>query len=85
MTNSENSGYLETDAYGRLIIPKEMLARYGVKPGDFIRLRVGGPYAMTFDRVLVRVSPDFKLEVHIDTDEANACGLGPDTPCELVP
>ena len=38
MTNSENSGYLETDAYGRLIIPKEMLARYGVKPGDKIRL-----------------------------------------------
>ena len=37
MTNSENSGYLETDAYGRLIIPKEMLARYGVKPGDRIR------------------------------------------------
>ncbi len=60
-------------------------AFYGTKAGDFIRLRVGGPCAMTFDRVLVRVSPDFKLEVHIDTDEANACGLAPDTPCELLP
>ena len=60
-------------------------AFYGEKAVDFIRLRVGGPCAMTFDRVLVRVSPDFKLEVHIDTDEANACGLGPDTPCELLP
>jgi len=57
---------------------------YGVKNGDVIRLRVGGPCGMTFEKLLVRVSPDFKLEVHIDTDEGNACGLGPDTPCELL-
>jgi putative phosphotransacetylase len=40
---------------------------------------------MTFDRLLVRVHADFKLEVHIDTDEGNACELGPDTPVELIP
>ena len=57
---------------------------YGVKNGDIISLRVGGPCGMTFEKLLVRVSPDFKLEVHIDTDEGNACGLGPDTPCELL-
>ena len=57
---------------------------YGVKNGDIIRLRVGGPCGMTFEKLLVRVSPDFKLEVHIDTDEGNACGLGPNTPCELL-
>ena len=57
---------------------------YGVKNGDIIRLRVGGPCSMTFEKLLVRVSPDFKLEVHIDTDEGNACGLGPTTPCELL-
>jgi putative phosphotransacetylase len=60
-------------------------AFYKIKAGDFMRLRVGGPCAMTFDRVLVRVSPDFKLEVHIDTDEGNACGLSAETPCELLP
>lgn len=59
-------------------------AFYGVKNGDFMRLRVGGPCAVTFDRLLVRVSPDFKLEVHIDTDEGNACALQPDTPVELL-
>jgi putative phosphotransacetylase len=52
-------------------------AFYKVKQGDFMKLRVGGALGMTFDRLLVRVSPDFKLEVHIDTDEGNACGLGP--------
>jgi putative phosphotransacetylase len=59
-------------------------AFYGVKQGDFMKLRVGGPCGVTFDRMLVRVSPDFKLEVHIDTDEGNACGLAPTTPCELL-
>lgn len=59
-------------------------AFYGVKPGAFMKLKIGGPAGITFDRILARVSPDFKLEVHIDTDEANACGLGPDTPCELI-
>jgi putative phosphotransacetylase len=59
-------------------------AFYGVKNGDFMRLRVGGPCAATFDRLLVRVHPDFKLEVHIDTDEGNACALQPDTPVELL-
>ena len=59
-------------------------AFYGVKAGDSMRLQVGGPAAVTLDKLLVRVDPSFKLEVHIDTDEANACNLQPDTPCELV-
>lgn len=59
-------------------------AFYGVKAGDFMKLRVGGPCAVTFDRLLVRVDPEFKLEVHIDTDEGNACVLSPETTVELV-
>lgn len=57
---------------------------YGVKAGDEMALRVGGPCAVTFDRMLVRVDPSFKLEVHIDTDEGNACNLQPETPCALT-
>lgn len=59
-------------------------AYYGVKSGDAMKLEVGGPGALTLDKVLVRIDPSVKLEVHIDTDEANACNLQPDTPCELV-
>jgi putative phosphotransacetylase len=57
---------------------------YGVQKGDAMRLRIGGPCGLMLDRLLVRVDPSFKLEVHIDTDEGNACHLGADTPCELL-
>jgi putative phosphotransacetylase len=59
-------------------------AYYGVKAGDFMKLKLGGPNAITLDRMLVRMDPSFKLEVHIDTDEGNACNLQPETPCELI-
>lgn len=57
---------------------------YGVENKSYMKLRVGGELGTTFDKLFVRVDPSFKLEVHIDTDEANACGLGPDVPCELI-
>jgi len=59
-------------------------AFYGVKAGDDIRLKIGGSCAVTLEKMLCRVDPAFKLEVHIDTDEGNACNLQPDTPCELL-
>ena len=57
---------------------------YGVKAGSEMKLRIGGECGITLDKMLVRVDPSFKLEVHIDTDEGNACNLEPGTPCELM-
>lgn len=59
-------------------------AFYGVKHLDVMKLKVHGDLGMTFDNLVVRVDPSFKLEVHIDTDEGNACGLKLDTFCELI-
>jgi len=56
---------------------------YGVKAGEEMKLKIGGPCGLELDKMLVRVDKSFKLEVHIDTDEGNACNLQPDTPCEL--
>ena len=56
---------------------------YGVRPGDFMKLRVGGECGLVLDRLHCRVDPSFKLEAHIDTDEGNACHLQPNTACEL--
>jgi putative phosphotransacetylase len=59
-------------------------AFYGVKAGDSMKLKIGGPCGIALDNLLVRVDKLFKLEVHIDTDEGNACNLQPSTPCELI-
>lgn len=59
-------------------------AFYGVKAGDSMKLKIAGDCGITLDRMLCRVDPSFKLEVHIDTDEGNACNLQPDTQCELI-
>jgi putative phosphotransacetylase len=56
---------------------------YGVKPGDWMKLKIGGECGLTLEKMLCRVDPSFKLEIHIDTDEGNACNLLPETPCEL--
>ncbi len=53
---------------------------YGVKQGDWMKLRIGGECGVTLDKLLCRVDPSFKLEVHIDTDEGNACNLQPHNP-----
>lgn len=57
---------------------------YGVKAGDQMKLKIGGPCGIILDRMLCRVDKSFKLEVHIDTDEGNACNLQGDTECELL-
>ena len=59
-------------------------AYYGVKHGDEMKLRVGGAAAVTFERVRVRVDKNVLLNVHMDTDEANACGLHLAKEIELV-
>lgn len=56
---------------------------YEVKAGEAMKLQIGGPCGLTLDRMLVRVDKSFKLEVHIDTDEGNACDLESATYMEL--
>lgn len=57
---------------------------YGVNNGEIMALRVGGPLPLEFGSIEVRVADGIKLEVHVDTDEGNACNLQPGTPCELI-
>jgi propanediol utilization protein len=57
---------------------------YGVADGDYMKLRIDGPCGLLFDRVKVREHPKVKLEVHIDTDEGNACDLKTATKMALI-
>ncbi len=51
--------------------------KYGLKDRDTVMVRIEGERELIFGDVLVRVHPDYKLEMHLDTDEANAADLSP--------
>jgi len=59
-------------------------ARYGVKNGDRMSLRIKSSCTTTFEDLLVRADAGSKLEVHIDTDEGNAVDLDHATKVELI-
>lgn len=51
-------------------------ADYGVSDKEFMKLRVhSGGCTTTLEQVLVRVDPSVRMEVHLDTDEGNACDI----------
>jgi len=52
-------------------------ARFGVQDKDWVMVRVRGDRGIIFDDVLIRVSPNYRLDMHLDTDEANAADLHP--------
>ena len=47
---------------------------FGVQDRQVVRLQTYTDRPLVFDDVLVRVSKDFATRVHLDFDEANACG-----------
>ena len=60
------------------------LAHFGVQDGDQMKLKIDGPCGVVFENLRVREHPKVKLEVHIDTDEGNACHLETATRMELL-
>lgn len=49
--------------------------RFGVRDGENVRLRTLTDRSLVFEDVVVRISPGFSAAVHLDYDEANACGF----------
>ena len=49
---------------------------FGLGDGDTVTVETDGARRTRFYDVQIRVSPQFRLEMHIDTDDANAAGIG---------
>ena len=50
-------------------------ARFGVKDGEYVNVLAEGERRTMMYGVQIRVDPSFTLEMHIDTDDANAIGF----------
>ncbi|MBQ7907716.1 MAG: phosphate propanoyltransferase [Clostridia bacterium] len=55
--------------------PSEALD-FGLKDGDYVDVDVEGKRRTRWLDVQVRVHKDFRLEMHVDTDDANSAGIG---------
>ena len=49
--------------------------KYGLKDKDIVKVRVGTDRAVVFENVVVRVHPEYALDMHIDIEEGNAAGI----------
>ncbi len=49
--------------------------KFDVKDGEYVDVEVEGERRTKWYDVQVRVHPQFRLEMHVDTDDANAVGL----------
>ncbi|GGG80239.1 phosphate propanoyltransferase [Paenibacillus radicis (ex Gao et al. 2016)] len=58
--------------------------RWGIQDKQLLRVRFGGDRGVVFEQVIARVSPDFALDMHIDTDEANAAGVSNGSTGEII-
>ncbi len=53
-------------------MPKDLARRLNLQDRDLLKIKAGGPRAQIYERVILRVRPHYVLELHLDTDEANA-------------
>lgn len=59
-------------------------AAFGLSDGQYVDVEVSGERRTKFYDVQVRVHKDFRLEMHIDTDDANAAGIGNGAKVKIV-
>ncbi len=75
-------------SYGELVLEQGVIAalrhihmhpndakEYGVRDKQRVKIRVEGERSLTFDNVIVRVHPEYALEMHIDVEEGHAAGI----------
>jgi len=59
-------------------------SRFGVRDGDVCKVRVAGAKSTIFENVLIRTNDSWKLQIHLDTDDANAANIREDAVVEFL-
>jgi putative phosphotransacetylase len=63
----------------------EVATSYGLDNDEFVRVRIGHTDKPTIlDRVRIRVLDEFVMEMHLDNDDANACGVSSGDRLEIL-
>lgn len=57
---------------------------FGVKNGDYCKVKIGGEKGTVFENVLIRTNDNWLLQIHLDTDDANAANVREDTYVEFL-
>ncbi|MFV0555795.1 MAG: phosphate propanoyltransferase [Lactovum sp.] len=57
---------------------------FGVKNGQIVKVKVNGKRPVIFEDVVIRAREGFAADMHIDTDEANACGYFKGMRAEII-
>ena len=63
----------------------EAARQFKVRQGQVVRLQTYTQRPCIFEDVVIRISPDFAPYVHLDIDEANACGFQPGDLGRILP
>ncbi len=78
IVNPENGNFVELNE-GCIVAKRHIhmtpadAEAFGVTNGEIVKVKTGGEGRhVIFDDVVIRVSPSYKLAMHIDTDESNA-------------
>lgn len=56
----------------------------GLKNNDVVSVKIDGERGLIFDNVIVRIADDYKLAMHIDTDEGNAADINKNCQGEII-
>jgi putative phosphotransacetylase len=59
-------------------------ARMGVRDGDVCKVRIVGAKSTVFENVLIRTNDSWRLQIHLDTDDANAANIREETVVEFL-
>ncbi|MFP6724198.1 MAG: phosphate propanoyltransferase [Candidatus Poribacteria bacterium] len=57
---------------------------FGVSESDRLKVRIVGERSLVFENIRPKIHPDYVLQMHLDTDDANAAGLRGGEAVELL-